>query len=203
MRKELTYFNIEDHYGGNQNWFIDPMMKLGGCAAVTTCDLCIYLNIMRGNEHLYPFDINSLRKADYIKFAKIMKPYLRPRMSGINTLQLYIDGFGKYLYDVKDEGIKMTPFSGENSVSCGEEVVINQINKEIPIPFLLLKHKNTKLEDLVWHWFLIVGYEERENDLFVKIATYGNYTWMSFNDLWNTGYEEKGGMIIIDLEDKK
>ena len=129
MKKELTYFNIEDHYGGNQNWFIDPMMKLGGCAAVTTCDLCIYLNIMRGNEHLYPFDINSLRKADYIKFAKIMKPYLRPRMSGINTLQLYIDGLGKYLYNVKDEGIKMTPFSGENSVSCGEEVVINQINK--------------------------------------------------------------------------
>lgn len=95
------------------------MMKLGGSAAVTACNLCIYLNIMRGNEHLYTFDINSLRKADYIKFAKIMKLYLRSRMSGINTLQLYIDGLGKYLYNVKDEGIKMITFSGENSVSCG------------------------------------------------------------------------------------
>lgn len=48
-----------------------------------------------------------------------MKLYLRSRMSGINTLQLYIDGLGKYLYNVKDEGIKMITFSGENSVSCG------------------------------------------------------------------------------------
>ena len=65
------------------------------------------------------------------------------------------------------------------------------------------KYKNPKFKFLTWHWFLIVGYEEKENDLFVKIATYGNYTWISFNDLWDTGYEEKGGMIIIDLEDKK
>ena len=41
MKKELTYFNIEGEYGGNQNWFYDPMMRLGGCAAIATCDLCI------------------------------------------------------------------------------------------------------------------------------------------------------------------
>lgn len=200
MKKELTYFNIEDHYGGNQNWFWDPMMKLGGCAAVTACDLCIYLNILRGSEHLYPFDINFLQKSDYIKFSNIMKPYLRPRMTGINTLQLYIDGFEKYLYDVNDQNIKMIPFNGENSVFDGEKIVINQIDKEIPIPFLLLKHKNSKLKELVWHWFLIVGYEKSDNELFIKIATYGRYNWISFNELWDTGYEEKGGIIIVDVQ---
>ena len=116
MKKELTYFNIEGEYGGNQNWFYDPMMRLGGCAAIATCDLCIYLNLYRGNKRLYPFNIDYLQKKDYIKFSKIMKKYLHPRMKGINTLQLYIDGFSSYLYDINDEEIKMEPFSGENSV---------------------------------------------------------------------------------------
>ena len=118
-------------------------------------------------------------------------------MKGINTLQLYIDGFSSYLYDINDEEIKMEPFSGENSVYDGEKIVVGQIEKEIPIPFLLLKHKNKKLNELVWHWFLIVGYEKTEDDLLVKIATYGKYNWISFKNLWDTGYDEKGGMIII------
>ena len=58
MKKELAYFNIEGEYGGNQNWFYDPMMRLGGCAAIATCDLCIYLNLYSGNKHLYPFNID-------------------------------------------------------------------------------------------------------------------------------------------------
>ena len=197
MKKELAYFNIEGEYGGNQNWFYDPMMRLGGCAAIATCDLCIYLNLYRENKHLYPFNIDSLQKKDYIKFSKIMKKYLHPRMKGINTLQLYIDGFRSYLYDINDEEIKMEPFSGENSVYDGEKIVVSQIEKEIPIPFLLLKHKNKKLNELVWHWFLIVGYEKTEDDVLVKIATYGEYNWISFKNLWDTGYDEKGGMIII------
>ena len=199
MKKELIYFKVEDCYGGNQNWFKDPMMKRGGCAAVTACDLCIYLKIIKEINYLYPFNIDYLNKEYYIKFSRIMKPYLHPRMTGINTLQLYIDGFGEYLYDVKDSSIKMTPFSGANTVFDGEKIVINQIDKEIPIPFLLLKHQNLKLDELVWHWFLIVGYEKLDDELFIKIVTYGDYTWISFNELWDTGYEEKGGMIIIDL----
>ncbi len=34
MRKELDYFKIGDGYGGNQDLFPDPMMRLGGCAAI-------------------------------------------------------------------------------------------------------------------------------------------------------------------------
>ena len=68
-----------------------------------------------------------------------MKKYLHPRMKGINTLQLYIDGFSSYLYDINDEEIKMEPFSGENSVYDGEKIVVGQIEKEIPIPFSFIK----------------------------------------------------------------
>ena len=93
----------------------------------------------------------------------------------------------------------MTMFSGANLLLDGEKVIIKQINKDIPIPFLLLKHKNEKFEEIVWHWFLIVGYEKSDNDLLIKIATYGDYNWISFKELWSTEYEEKGGMIIIEM----
>ena len=33
MKKELPYFKIEEARGGNQEWFPDRMMRLGGCAA--------------------------------------------------------------------------------------------------------------------------------------------------------------------------
>ena len=53
MKKELTYFNIEDSYGGNQKWFKNLIMKFGGCAAITACDLCIYLSIIKEVKDLY------------------------------------------------------------------------------------------------------------------------------------------------------
>jgi len=199
MPKELMYFDIEGAYGGNQNWFKNPMMKLGGCAAVTACDLCIYLTLIKRMEGLYPFNANCLNRSEYIKFSNIMKPYLHPRIFGINTLQLYIDGFKKYLYDNKYKEIDIKPFYRENDIEDSKNIIINQINKEIPIPFLLLRHKNKAFKEIVWHWFLIVGYEKVDNNFLIKVATYGKYKWISLEELWNTGYEENGGMIIIDL----
>jgi hypothetical protein len=30
LKKELAHFTIGDSYGGSQDWFREPMMKLGG-----------------------------------------------------------------------------------------------------------------------------------------------------------------------------
>ena len=42
MKRELEYFRIGGSWGGNQSWFFDFMMRIGGCGAVTACDCCIY-----------------------------------------------------------------------------------------------------------------------------------------------------------------
>lgn len=42
MKKELEYFAIEGAFGGNQDWFSNVVMNMGGCAAATACDSCIY-----------------------------------------------------------------------------------------------------------------------------------------------------------------
>lgn len=201
MKKELTYFNIEDSYGGNQKWFKNLIMKFGGCAAITACDLCIYLSIIKEVKDLYPFDLNSLSKDEYIRFSHTMKSYLHPRIGGINTLDLYIDGLGKYFYTNNYKDINITPFYKENNIIDSKNIIISQINNETPIPFLLLRHKNRNFKEFVWHWFLIVGYKEVDEKFFVKTVTYGKYKWILFEDLWNSGYEENGGMIIIDLKE--
>ena len=197
MKLELPYFQIENSYGGNQSWFRDLMMKLGGCAAVTACDICINMALYDSKSNLYPYDVNSLNKEDYIKFSKIMKPYLRPRLKGIDKLHLYINGFRKYLEDTDKFDIEVRGFSGTMEVEKAVQEIRKQIDNGTPRPYLLLKHKNSNFKYLTWHWFLIVGYEEIDNEFYVKIATYGKYHWLSFQELWATGYDKKGGMIIL------
>lgn len=197
MRKELSYFTIEHSYGGNQSWFRDPMMKLGGCGAATACDSCICLGLYKEKEFLYPYNLHRLSKEDYIRFAMKMKPYLRPRMQGINTLELYIEGFTQYLSDFDKGSVTLEAFSIDHSLDRAKEVIRQQIDRKLPIPYLLLRHKSYSMKYLVWHWFLVIGYEEFEDEFFIKIATYGNYNWLSLKELWNTGYSEKGGMVLI------
>ena len=198
MRRELPYFKIEDGFGGNQDWFSDPMMKLGGCAAATACDLSVYMALYMGKSDLYPYDENNLTRKDYVEFSKKMKPYLHPRMSGINRLDIYTEGFGRYLRDAGEEGILMEEFSGERPVSEAKEKVKAQIEDGMPVPSLLLKHRDPALKDFVWHWFLLTGYEEFEQVFMVKTVTYGEYLWLDLDRLWNTGFSEKGGLILLN-----
>ena len=79
---------------------------------------------------------------------------------------------------------------------------IRQIDSDSPIPYLMLKHqnKNGHLEDYIWHWFILAGYEETEDDLMVKAVSYGEYKWFSLKELWDTGYDKKGGMILYHIK---
>ena len=45
-------------------------------------------------------------------------------------------------------------------------------------------------------WFLINGYEERDDTLMVKAVTYSSYQWLDLRRLWDTGYANKGGLIL-------
>ena len=79
MKKQLDYFEIEGEFGGNQDWFTNVVMHIGGCAAATACDSCIYFAREKGMKHLYPYAPYDLSKRDYKSFSMKMKPYLKPR----------------------------------------------------------------------------------------------------------------------------
>ncbi len=201
MKKELDHFNIGSSYGGNQDWFRTFMMRLGGCGAETACDSSLYFAIHKGVDKIYPFDADSLSRKDYVDFAHIMEKYLWPRLTGIHRLDIYINGYSKYLKDHEVEGISMNEFSGNEPYDKAAEILTEQINSGFPVPMLTLNHKNREMKDYVWHWFLLNGYESIENtgELLVKAVTYGKYRWLDFRKLWATGFENKGGMVLYEM----
>lgn len=197
MKKTLNYFTIDGALGGNQDWFRNVVMHFGGCAAATACDCCIYFALRQGQGHLYPYNEGHLTKEEYIQFAMKMKPYIKPRVGGVKKLSMFIEGFSKYLEDTGDKRLTMTGFSGEHTASEAMDFIKKQIDGGFPVPYLMLKHKNPEYKDFVWHWFLCFGYEERGKDFLIKVATYGGASTFVLKDLWETGYEEKGGLICL------
>ena len=200
MQKELDYFTIEHSYGGNQDWFWDPMMKIGGCAALTACDSCIYLDCYKGTKGLYLFEKTALTRKDYVRFGMQMKPYLRPRRNGVDALEIYMEGFEKYLADRGCASIRMKPLAGTEAVSRAKEALAAQIDRGFPVPCLVLKHKNPMFKDYVWHWFLLTGYDTAGDNCMAKAVTYGEWQWLDMDELWDTGFEKKGGLILYDMD---
>ena len=99
MKSELNHHYIGNSYGGNQDWFRTYWMRLGGCGAETACESSIYFAREFGMTELYPFDCKEINRKEYVDFAHIMEPYLSPRLTGINKLSIYVDGYSRYLRD--------------------------------------------------------------------------------------------------------
>lgn len=200
MRKELDYIRIGESLGGNQDWFLDPFMRGGGCAAVTACDLCIYLAGKKGLLSLYPYDALRPEKEDFIRFSRRMKPYLYPRWRGIDTLDIYLSGIQAYWKDVGCTQLTAEGLSGTQDAKAARDAVRLQIDRGMPVPYLLLHHKNPAFRDYVWHWFNLAGYEEFDDSFYVKAVTYGEYQWLNLEELWDTGEEQRGGLILCHME---
>lgn len=202
IRKELPHFYIGESLGGQQEWYsriTDFGMNVGGCAAITACDCAIYFEKYLGLHGLYPFDLQKITREDYLKFGKIMEQYLYPRWSGVDRLEIYLDGFGRFLRDRGIKNLKMAAWAGENDFWDSWKKICAQIDEKYPIPCLNLNHQDKNLQDYVWHWFILNGYEIRGENLFVKAISYGIGRWFNFSTLWNTGYDRKGGLILFEL----
>ena len=199
MKKELPHFNIGASYGGNQDWFPTFMMRIGGCGAETACDSSMYFALHRGLTKIAPENYETLGRDEYVDFAYVMKPYLSPRMTGIDRLDIFVDGYSQYLRDRGEDRLSMTEFSGDEPYEKAKSAVISQIDGGYPIPTLILNHRDKRFEDYVWHWFLINGYDDT-NGFMVKAVTYSGYEWLSLKDLWNTGYSRRGGFVLFKMD---
>lgn len=202
MKRELDYIYIDGAIGGNQDWLPEWDMHMGGCAAVTACDLCMYLSRCENFPDLYPF--KDLSRENFIKFASIMKPYLTPRYHGIDYLEIYLCGLGDYWRKIKYEKMRLEGLSGNVSAETARNAIRAQINSGVPVPYLMLNHTQNQFEDFEWHWFNLAGYDdlddldnENDNNMLIKVVTYGEIHWLNFNELWNTGVKRRGGIIRV------
>lgn len=196
MKRELPYFQIDGSYGGNQDWFADEFMRGGGCGAETACDVSVYLAMHKNISRAYPFRLPVVRE-DYVAFSQMMRPYLSPRPTGIDRLDIYIDGFSAYLRDRAVDCIALAPWEGTRSYEETRAVVRRQIDAGMPIPCLTLRHRAPSMAFYVWHWYLITGYEDFDDACAVKAVTYGSWRRLDLRTLWETGYERRGGLILL------
>lgn len=199
---ELPPFQVGPYYGYNQELFTDRWMKIGGCGAVTACDVSIHLALYKNKPRLYPYDIHHLTVHDYVDFSQLMKPYLRPRYGGIDTLELWMDGYKAYLAHCCETALTMEGLYSTCSLNTLKEAIIGELDEGYPVPYLNLKHGNPNFANYVWHWFWLAGYMEYDGQLMVKLVSYGTFRWVSLEELWHTGYSRKGGIILFD-QDKK
>ena len=202
MKRELNHHYIGESYGGNQDWFRTLWMRIGGCGAETACESSLYFARELGFTKLYPFNSDDVKREEYVDFAHMMEDYLWPRLTGINKLSIYINGYVKYLRDAGEYRVDVGEFSGDHTYEEAAEKVKEQIDSGLPIPFLTLRHKDTRFSDYVWHWYLVNGYDETQEGLKVKAVTYSGYKWLDLKRLWNTGCKPTGGMIINTVHDK-
>lgn len=175
------------------------MMRIGGCAAVTACDSSIYFALHRGLSGIAPENASQLTKDDYIRFAYEMKPYLSPRMSGIDRLDIFIDGYAQFLSDRGETRLTMATLDGSEPYDNAKSAVVSQIDAGYPIPALILNHRSKKYRDYVWHWFLINGYAETPEGFRVRTLTYSRYEWLDLIQLWDTGHVKRGGLILYHV----
>ncbi len=145
------------------------------------------------------------------KYMRGFNAYLRGREEGRTV--------GRHL--------RMDGFSGRETADAAWQAVMKQIDGGFPVPVLILRHKDPELKDFVWHWFLLIGYDgggdagegcdaaacgdacssgQTSNSVEhchcrkVKAVTYGEWAWVDFDRLWDTGHEEKGGLVLYRWE---
>ncbi len=198
MIKKIDYFNIEGTPGGNQEWFSDFWMHLGGCGALAACDLCICLARNHGLATCLPFPVEELSRRNYESFGMIMKPYIRPRMGGVTKLSYFTDGLGAYL---ERHGLDITfsTISGHEDYEKAVSFLVKHIDQNLPVAYLNLSHRDKDLKDLWWHWFSVTGYQKSEEGMKIFYHTYGEENVVDFKKLWETGMLPKGGMATVTL----
>ena len=87
-----------------------------------------------------------------------------------------------------DYQIDMEKFDGTGTAEEAEKIICEQIDKGLPVPYLMLRHLNVeKYKDFIWHWFLVVGYEKNEQGMWIDVATYGEKSQTGSNGVVENG----------------
>lgn len=195
--KNIDYFEIEGTPGGNQEWCTDFWMYLGGCGALAACDLSICLARNYGLAECYPGDADNLTRKEYVDFSTEMKPYIHPRVGGVTKLSMFTDGCGQYLRDC-GYFAEFETLDGNNTYEEAEAFVMNALERNLPVIYLMLRHRDKEFKDLNWHWFCITGYRvEEKGKVCLNYHTYGEALSVDFKRLWNTGMYKRGGIVAL------
>lgn len=170
MRKELVCPHILKDgiiigYGGNQEWFPGEFQRLAGCGSVTGSNMAaIYAAMDETMGTLYDPDGDAWEYGQYLKLMETMYHYMRPGFMGYPLIRRFAKDFCKYAKDrgilLKDKRLFLPKEKGESL-----EFILESINHNHPVAFLILRHPAKEFREDNWHWVTITGYDEEKHQL--------------------------------------
>ncbi len=195
MTYENEILSVNGSYGGSQKWFTRPMMKLGGCSTVCACHAACELARKHGKAALYPFETKDLTLRQFRSFGTQMYKYVYPGFRGMPETRLFVRAFSDWCEHC-GETVGFDTLEGGAPYEAAENFIREHIERGISVQYLLLEHENNGIDDIEWHWFTVTGFSD-DNDFEIVYSTWGERRIASLELLWNTGKEEKGGLVAI------
>ncbi|MDO4566713.1 MAG: hypothetical protein Q4B42_05220 [Oscillospiraceae bacterium] len=194
--KEIPFLKVGAFYGGNQYWMLRPMMRLGGCSTVCACHAAALLAARGdGREALCPFEGLECTRREFRAFFRTMFEYVYPSEMGMPELSLFKEAFGAYA-ESRDCEVNFELVEGSEPLERAAEAAERALSEGFSPQFLLLRHKDKDIDDIEWHWFSITGFEREGGDMLLAFSTWGERRTISLSKLWDTGLEERGGLLI-------
>lgn len=151
---------MEIAYGGNQEWFRGEFQRRAGCGSVTGSNIAaIYAQESPEMKSLYL--AQTFEYDEYLKQMEMMYRYMKPGFMGYPLVGRFAKDFIKYADDC---GIALNarqlflPKEREESV----DFIIEGIDHQNPVAFLILRHPAQELREENWHWVTITGYNDRK-----------------------------------------
>ena len=180
----------EKYYGGNQEWYKEFFHKKAGCGPTTASTITMYESKKKYNKN------------DFVELMEKMWDYITPGMMGLNKIELYDEGYNKYIKDKKfklKESVILKISQNKNerpNINELFEFLNNSIKLDHPVAFLNLDNgKENKLDS--WHWVTIVGIEYNKNEeLYATIADEGLLKTIDLS-LWINSTSKEGGFIYF------
>lgn len=198
QRREVDFFTVEGgYYGGDQNWNRTPFLRLAGCSTTTACEASIYLARTREEMRaLYPYDRTHITRKDFCDFTEFVYPYLHPGPFGLTSIEKYAQMFASY---ASSRGVHLVPatLDGAVPVRSAQDFIRRSIDNGRVLAYLMLRHRDLRFDDFVWHWFTVTGYSADADTFALIAATYGRRHLLDLSAAWDTGYTKRGGLVCL------
>ena len=193
--------SIEDYtyFGGNQEWFETKWRRMSGCGPTTASTIIMYEDIKNNIDKFQHYS-----KSEFLVLMNDVWEFITPQIGrGVNTIELFLEGFEKYINSRQHKNIK------SNFLKIPKKVEERPSNKEVfkfldealekghPIAFLNLDNGKEKNLD-AWHWVTVVGvlYCNLDDKLEITICDEGILKKINLS-LWIETTKNEGGFVYF------
>ncbi|MGM0396985.1 MAG: hypothetical protein ACQEP4_08015 [Bacillota bacterium] len=187
-------FQIEDDYGGRQQWlsergFTSKFWADRSCGVAAAANLMTYLGREYGDlQELY----NGNTKQEYIDLMEELYGFLKPRIFGIPTLGKMGKGLTGF---AKSRGIEMMPCTKTwlYDVKDGSRFIRGGLAQGLPVLLLTWNYSDKELQN---HWVTVTGWDVVYGEEYMTVSNWGKKKVYSYDNWASNRSLLKGALYL-------